>query len=167
MKQATLSLICILYAFFLNAQESSWTYKDRDDFISNCVTAASGGMSIDSAKHYCYCMMSILEKSYPDPKQVVELSDNDLSSPEWKAKIRACLGLPWPASFRANFMENCVGAAKAHLGEADARSYCDCMMYKVQLIYPNYVEADQISQETLASPAFQKLIRSCLPPKSD
>jgi hypothetical protein len=167
MKKAIFFLACLVLAAVARAQESRWSYKDRDEFVSNCVSTASEGMSIDSAKYYCYCMLATLEKEFPDPADVASISQADLSTPEWKAKVQACLGLAWPAWFREKFMKDCIGSAKEHLGESDAISYCDCMSFKIQLIYPNHLEADKLPAEVFESPEMQRLIRSCIPPKRD
>lgn len=164
MKKPFLLLLTGFIIQSASSQKSLWTYQDRTDFMTNCVEAANA-IGRDSAKFYCYCMMDKLEKKYPDPAVLSESPDIDLESPEWKKVIQGCLGQNWPNEYRKGFLASCVETAKANLGENEARNYCECMMFKLELRYPNYEDADNISSETLSSPEFQELIRSCLKPK--
>lgn len=147
------------------AQESKWSYKDRTDFILSCAEAANASMSLDSAKFYCYCMLGKMEIKFPDPAQALTVTEADLEKPEWKKMVRDCIGQNWSNEYRNGFMSSCVESAKPNLSEEDARSYCECMMFKIENKLPNSADADKISAETLQQPDWQKLILSCLKPK--
>src|SRR5687767_4897127 len=144
-------------------EKNGWTATDRGPFITECVKSAKAGMSEDSAKYYCYCMLEKVEKIYPDPtKATAVLNKNTLSSPEWKKIIMACMGAYWPAADRKDFMSSCIASATPSIGETKAASYCECMMYKIERRYPNINDANKITEETLSSPEFRALMRSCV-----
>src|SRR5688500_128136 len=109
MKRTILYLIVFLISInFTVAQENTWKYKDRTDFIVECVKAASEGMSTDSAKYYCYCMLSEIEEKYPNPADAAKLTPETFNSPEWKVIVRACLGSYWTSYQRNDFMTSCI-----------------------------------------------------------
>lgn len=161
MKMPILLLLTCFMTMQLFAQESNWTSKDRNDFVVECVKAAKAGMSEDSAKYYCYCMLTKIEAKYPDTKDAATISEADMASPEWRKMIESCLGKYWTNDQRNEFMFSCTSAA-TQLGEENAKYYCECMMYKIENKYHSYAEASKITAQTLQKPEWQKLIRSCL-----
>ena len=48
------------------------------------------------------------------------------------------------------------------LDEEKAKNYCECMLFKVELKYPNPEDAGTISEEDMKSPEWQKIIQGCL-----
>ncbi len=160
-------LLCLI-AFSMHsakAQESKWSYKDRTDFIRSCTETAQASISLDSAKFYCYCMLGKMEKKFPEPEKALTVTEEEMNSPEWKKMARDCIGQNWSNEYRNGFMYSCIESAKPNIGEEDARSYCECMMFKIENKLPNSADADKISAETLQQPDWQKLILSCLRPK--
>ncbi len=155
----------ILASFFFMGRavaQSAWKSADRGPFIEECVKAAGEGMSQDSAKYYCYCMLEKVEAAYPDPIEAGKLTADNFNSPEWKKIIAGCLGGYWKLHERKEFMSSCIDAAKASIGEEKANSYCECMMFKIENRYHSYTEASKITTETLSSPVWKKIIQSCL-----
>ena len=142
--------------------QKSWTAADRGPFIEECVKAAKSGMSEDSAKYYCYCMLEKVEEKYPDPAEAGKLDESAFNSPEWKKIIAGCLGGYWNNKDRNDFMSSCTEVAKASIGEEKAKAYCECMMYKIENRYPVYADATKITAEQLQSPDWKKIIQSCL-----
>lgn len=119
-------------------------------------------MSSDSARDYCHCMQAKLEKKFPD---VLDIEKGlDLNSPEMKSNIQDCLksGSTWTAKDRTDFLNECVGAARASLGEDKAKRYCACSLYKIERKYPDPAQAAEITEEVMASPDFKKMIQACL-----
>ena len=45
-----------------------WTDKDRSEFISGCVSRSIPDMGEDSARNYCRCMLTKVEKKYPNAR---------------------------------------------------------------------------------------------------
>jgi len=160
------SILIILVSCFIigktAGQDSRWKTTDRVPFITECVKAAKAGMSEDSAKFYCYCMLVKLEVKYPDPNDAGLITEETLNSPEFKKMINDCLGGYWKTEDRNDFMSSCIGAAKDGMGEEKARSYCECMMFKIEYRYPSYSEANKITKQTLETPEWKKMIQTCL-----
>lgn len=119
-------------------------------------------MSNDSARFYCYCMQEKMEVKYPNVTDANKITANELSSPEWIKEIKSCLGGTWPANERTEFLNSCVNSAKANLGETKAKNYCECMMFKIEKIYPDANEAAKITAEDFKTDYWQKLIKGCL-----
>lgn len=141
--------------------KKGWNSEDRQTFIAECIgTAISIGE--DSARFYCYCMQEKIEKKFPNVNDANKLTADDLEKPEWKNAARACLsGIgKWTAEDRADFITECVNAATATLGKEKAKSYCECMLYKVEKKFPDPNEAD-LDEDTLATPEWQKMIKDC------
>lgn len=172
MKKITLLLIT---AFFLavtgftqeggspaKPELNGWKQKDRADFISECVKAASAGMSLDSAKSYCHCMQDIMEEKYPDVNEAGAITAEEMQSEGWKKLITDCLRTYWTTQERADFLSECVAAATPNVGAARAASYCDCMLYKVQKFYPVFQNTTELTDEKLQSPQWKKIISTCL-----
>lgn len=118
-------------------------------------------MSVDTARFYCYCMQEKIEIKYPDTADMNKLTTTELSKPEWKKEINACLNGTWPAAEREGFLNSCIEQASS-LSTEQARNYCECMLYKVEKLYPNTSDLTKITDETLKSEAWQKLIKGCL-----
>jgi hypothetical protein len=172
MKKITILSAVILISFgFTRAQdpgapaggttrESKWTGADRSEFITECVNSAKSGMSEDSAKYYCYCMLTKVEEAYPDPKDIGELDEEALDTPEWVAKIEKCLGGYWPKSAREEFLTSCIKTATPKIGETKAVQYCECMMFKIEHRYPVFTDAINV-KDKLNTPEWKKVISSC------
>lgn len=119
-------------------------------------------MSVDSARHYCTCMLEKVEKMYPVAADAAKITAADFETPTWKKMIRECLTGQWGSKDRSDFMTNCVDAAKASLGESKAQSYCECMLYKVEKAYPIAADAGKLTAEVLAQPEWKKKVLDCL-----
>lgn len=169
MKNSTLFFLFILllpagsiFGQVAGSTVKGWTTKDRSEFMVECVKAAKDGLSEDSAKYYCYCMQSKIETKYPDVDEAAKITAQDLESPEWKKMVQSCLGGYWTSQQRTTFMADCIGSAKESIGTEKAKSYCECMMFKVQMKYPDFNDTNQLTAEKLQSPEWKKLIKNCL-----
>jgi hypothetical protein len=161
----TLLPLLILSSVTVYAQPpgvNNWTSKDRKDFVSSCIGTASAGMSVDSARHYCICMLDNIESMYPNSSDAAKISSEDLESPAWKKLVQQCLTGQWTSVEREEFISNCVSTAKEHIGEIKATSYCECMLYKVEKAFPDSADADKLTEKLLATPEWQKKLKECL-----
>lgn len=166
-----ISVILILSFLFTNnliAQQDTtskkgWPSEERAAFISSCINNAKASLSEDSARSYCYCMQEKIEKKYPAIAEAEKITAEDLESPAWKKEIEDCLkpASTWGTAERTEFVSNCVTNAKAGLGEEKAKSYCECMLFKIEKKYPNPLDAEKITAEALKSTDWQRLIRTC------
>lgn len=141
--------------------KKGWTSEDRHTFITECIgTAISIGE--DSARFYCYCMQEKIEKKFPNVEDANKLSADDLEKPEWKQSARECLtGIgQWTSEDRADFIYECVNAATDALGKEKAKSYCECMLFKVEREFPDPAKAD-LDEKTLETPKWKKLVKDC------
>ena len=164
------SLVSILFLSKSFAQEAGepkkkgWPSVERNAFITECIKTAKAGMSEDSAKSYCYCMLEKIEKKYPTIEEAGKITDADMQSAEWQKDVKDCLASisKWSAIDRSVFLSECVKSAKTGMNEEKAKSYCDCMMFKIEKKYPNPNDAADITEETLKSPEWKKMVQDCL-----
>lgn len=164
------SLISILFLSKSFAQEAGepgkkgWPSVERYAFITECVKSAKIGMSEDSARSYCYCMLEKIEKKYPTIEEAGKITDADMQSAEWQKDIKDCLASisKWSAIDRSDFLSECVKSAKTGMSEEKAKNYCECMMFKIEKKYPNPGDAAGITEETLKSPEWKKIVQDCL-----
>lgn len=64
----------------------------------------------------------------------------------------------WSKSGYDTFMGTCVDSAKDALGgETEARKYCDCSAYKLQIMYPDETTVGNVTQEEIT-----KIAEQCL-----
>lgn len=166
-KQCILSVL--LLCFFVtsligqtNGEKKGWPSSERYAFITECINTAEKNMSRDSARFYCYCMQEKIEAKYPDTADANKMTDKELSSPEWVKEIKSCIGGTWQKIEREEFVTSCINSAKASLGETKAKNYCECMMFKIEKIYPNANDAAKITAEDFKTEYWQKLIKGCL-----
>jgi hypothetical protein len=140
-----------------------WASSERASFISECTRTAKASMSEDSARHYCYCMEEMMEIKYPNSGDAGKITKEELQSPEWKKLINNCLTEShWNTKNRESFLSDCVNSAKTNLGDTKAKSYCECMLFKVEQHYPNPQDAGKLTPEVLASPEWKRIVRGCL-----
>jgi hypothetical protein len=159
--------VLILVTCKIFAQDTTgkkgWPSIERYSFISECIKTAKTSMSEDSARSYCYCMQEKIEKKYPTVEEAAKMTDADLNSPEWKKEIQNCLkpASTWSTKDRSDFLFECIKSAKEGVGEEKAKTYCECMLFKIEKKYPNPADAGNITDETLASPDWKKMIKDC------
>ncbi len=143
--------------------KKGWSPEDRADFITECIDVAKKNFSEDSARSYCYCMQEKVELKYPDIKEADKLTTTVLQSPEWQAKLKDCLSFSkWSDADRYEFLDECIQAAKESIGEKKANSYCGCMLYKIERMYPDPKDTDKLTDEVMAGPTWKKIIQACL-----
>jgi hypothetical protein len=146
-----------------NAQKTTkWTADQRNAFMKECVEEAKTGMSLDSADHYCSCMIGKIEQKNMSYDSANQLTTEMLESKEWQDLILECLHLGWNHTERSEFMSSCIPAASNGMSADSARKYCACMQLKLENKYPDYTKASKLTAETFQSPEMKKEIRDCL-----
>ncbi len=144
-------------------EKKGWPSAERYGFISECIKTAQKAMSEDTARFYCYCMLFKMEEKHPTVEEAATITEDQLQSEEWQKEIKACLTGYWTGMDRNDFLKECINSAKAGLGEEKAKNYCECMLYKVEVKFPKSSDAtEQLTEETLNSPEWKKIIQSCL-----
>lgn len=165
-KNIPLLIISLLLAagklFAQTGENKGWPSADRYSFISECIKTAKTAFSLDSARFYCYCMQEKVEARYPKAEDVDSLTEETMNSPEWQKEIQNCLRGFWGTKDRDTFLSECIVAAMEGLDAEKAKNYCECMLFKVELKYPNPEDAGTISEEDMKSPEWQKIIQGCL-----
>lgn len=159
-----ISLLFISKSFSQQAGEKKgWPSIERYSFISECIKEAKSGMSEDSARFYCYCMQERVETKYPTIEQAAKITEADMQSEAWQKDIKSCLGGFWGTSEREAFLTECMETAKkAVVSEEKSKTYCECMLFKVEIKYPNPIDAGILTPEKLNSPEWKKIIKGCL-----
>ena len=62
-----------------SGENEGWTRSNQNEFMSNCVGEANKSMVQDKAEDYCSCMMGKLQKRYPNPNDVSDLTESDMT----------------------------------------------------------------------------------------
>jgi hypothetical protein len=169
MKKILLTCLVISFLFISNsfAQETGekkgWPSIERYSFISECIKEAKSGLSEDSARFYCYCMQEKVETNYPTIEQAAKITEADMQSETWQKDIKSCLGGFWGTAEREAFLTECMESAKKDNSNFEkSKSYCECMLYKVEIKYPNPIDAGVLTPEKLNTPEWKKIIQGCL-----
>jgi len=156
------------------AEGANWSSSDISDFTNECVNAAvKKGLEKSTSQTYCNCMLRKLTTQYPDKNDAAKI---DMESPVIKAMIEDCGGVAtqnpstssssqgWSRKQELDFVNGCVREAKnGGMEDLDAQSYCDCMQYKIEKLYPSFADANKLSEADLKKPSMQKMIQDCLP----
>jgi len=89
-----LALILPTLVFSQDKTKSTWTPKDRTDFINSCAETAKASLGVDTAKYYCACMQAKVEEIFPSVDAANKgLTDEVLATQEWQNRILECLKL--------------------------------------------------------------------------
>ncbi|MEO7922110.1 MAG: hypothetical protein ABIR30_00370 [Chitinophagaceae bacterium] len=144
------------------AKKKGWPSTERYAFISECIKAASVGMSVDSARFYCYCMQEKVETKYPLVEDAAKLSKEDMETPEWQKKINECLGGGWTDKDRAGYLADCTAKAGKTMTGDKAKNYCECMLFKLETKYPKAADAAGLPAAYFQSAEWKKLTQSCM-----
>ncbi len=59
----------------------------------------------------------------------------------------------WPQKEKDAFNEQCVKGAETSMGEAKAKSYCSCMLTKIEAKYPEAANASKLDVATMTEMA--------------
>jgi len=149
---------------------SSWKASEIREFLNSCVNkAVSKGSGKAVAEEYCSCMQKKLEKRYPDTKDLVGL---DLESPSITRMAEDCrtdaqekeggTKSGWSRADVMEFVNSCVDEAeRGGMESLDAQSYCDCMQYKLEKLYPDPEDVAVMTEADFRTPSMKRMIRDC------
>ena len=143
-------------------EKKGWPSVERAGFITECVTTAKANMSEDAAKYYCYCMQEKVETKYPAIEEAAKITSSDMQSPEWQRDINSCLKGTWGAKDRSKFITECIASSSEGVGAEKAKTYCECMLFKIEVRFPDPADADKLTAEKLSTPEWKKIIQGCL-----
>ena len=155
-----------------------WSEKDNNKFFVDCMSGFVNNQ--DMGKKICPCALEKFQKKYSSYndvetksneaegnrigaqcKQELNIDDNNVEVDNDKSNYNADSG--WPEIEIKEFVTNCVKAAEKNGMEyLDAQSYCDCMQYKLEKLYPN-VRDSRLTNLNMESSAMKKMVKSCLP----
>ncbi|HMU47747.1 MAG TPA: hypothetical protein PKC72_15355 [Chitinophagaceae bacterium] len=158
-------LLPVFFAGIVAAQtgeKKRWPSSERYSFIAECINSAKPALSQDTARFYCYCMLEKVEGKYPDIAEASKITDDELAKPEWQKEIVECLSGTWTSEGREAFLSNCVRVATENVGEKKAQTYCECMLYKIERMYPSEEDAAKITEEDLTSEFWKKMVKDCM-----
>lgn len=175
------------HEFTAEEPTARWSTPDIDAFEQKCLETLNGNR--ETAFVVCPCLLNKMQIRYGSLREMDEMS----TSAEGEKMAKECMeGMPqppaqnldpenqqnagddseystrgkWSSMEVKKFVDECVGAAeKGGMEYLDAQSYCDCMQYKIERIYPRASDADRITKADLSTPEMKKMIRSCLPGK--
>jgi hypothetical protein len=142
--------------------KKGWPSNERYAFITECVNAASAGMSVDSARFYCYCMQEKIEDKFPIVQDAAKLTAEDMQTDEWKKNINACLGGTWSDKDRIAYLADCKTKASKLMTAEKAGNYCECMLFKLEKKYPNAADAMGLPASYFESDEWKRMVKSCV-----
>jgi len=150
-------------------QSNSWSNSDIRSFNEQCLTTVNNNEEI--AKSFCPCLLEKFQNKYSSLAEM----DRKASEEEGKSVAEECMALikgnndnntnvsrGWPQSEKDAFISNCVTNAMAKgNGRSLAQNYCDCMLNKMETLFPDINDAARLTDEDLESPAMKKMISDC------
>jgi hypothetical protein len=142
-------------------EKKGWPSSERYNFIRECINTAKKNLREDAARFYCYCMQEWIESKYPTIEEAGTITEDDMNSPTFQKKVKECQVGTWTAESRNEFLTECKNSAK-EMGEEKARSYCECMLFKVEKAYPNAADTNKLTEDVLATPVWKKRIEACV-----
>jgi hypothetical protein len=62
------------------APTAAWSQDVQDAYVNSCFESAKGGMKEDVAKEYCNCTLGKIMAKYPDPTELQNLGQDEITS---------------------------------------------------------------------------------------
>ena len=143
MKIATLVFaFCILLSC---SEHKGWTESDKRSFIEKCIADNKTAIGEDKVNEYCKCMQEKakeLHENYSDIDQLSMSENLDISN--------ECAPKGWSKDEETIFMSNCTESFISNGGDTTkAAPYCDCMMQKLKVKYPDVTKTSSIPNEEI------------------
>lgn len=126
-----------------------WSASERATFVKSCVDGL--GWSKDSSEAYCNCAADKVEKMYPTAADVEKLTDAQATDMAKECLKLNSFGTTWTESERKTFMDNCVGKTEEEKAGGANDGYCKCMLDKIEKLYPNPIDAGNITSEQMTT----------------
>ncbi|MCX6316166.1 MAG: hypothetical protein NTW29_02670 [Bacteroidetes bacterium] len=133
--------------------ESAWSASDIKKLEDQCAETFKDRPE-EGAK-MCPCLIEKFSKLYSSYAEM----DRKTSFEEGKRLGNECrkelggnsgevsnTGSNWPQSEKDGFISSCVGSAmKKGKSRAVSQSYCDCMLNRIESLYPDYKQASNLT----------------------
>jgi hypothetical protein len=142
-------ILFVLYLFAGCNDEKGWSERNKQAYISSCVTDNRSAIGEKQVKAYCECMQKRVQEKYPDYR------DADKLTMSQNLEItNACALKGWSDDEKKVFMNSCAETRQT-MGDnkEQAATYCDCMMQKIQEKYPDVTKTGNIPNEEMTAMA--------------
>lgn len=144
----------------INDCMQSWTSKDKNDFIRECIATATESLGAEKASFYCNCMQIKVEVKYPTVGEAGKITETDLQSAEFQKMITDCMG-GWSGAEKVVFTNDCLKEAKKTMSDLTASKYCDCALSKVESRLPVFSDAQYLIPDKINSPYWKQVLLDC------
>lgn len=136
---------------------SDWSASDIRKYNELCDESFKDKGEI--GKYMCDCLLEKFQKMYSSYAEMDRKTSYDEGArlgkecrKEWDEKNGSKSGVSsgsgWPQSERDAFISSCVSnAMKKGQSRSVSQSYCDCMLNKMESLYPDINEAANLSDE--------------------
>lgn len=131
-----------------SGSQNGWTDEERHGFLSSCTSQLPWGQ--DSSQTYCACMLQKIERMFSTAEEANQLSPAKTLELAKQCFVQFRPAASWTDAEEAAFIKECEPKAAKSMGEEKARSYCACMLEKVEKAYPNPVEASNVTIEQIS-----------------
>lgn len=128
--------------------KGGWTAAEQKSFLGSCVK--SSNMGEEKGTVYCNCMLAKLMKLYPKASDASAMSQEKMID-----LAKECLGTNrrgdsvWTANERTVFLRECTTNAVKSMGPAKTKTYCNCMLGKIEKAFPNPADTGKMTEEEL------------------
>lgn len=161
---ATLSFSFIVVNTNFDNTDGGWTKTEKDSFMKSCTDKLDGTEGIN-AEAYCSCMLTKIMKKYPSPTDALNIDQDWMKSEATKClgstekddkkkpkKKKQSKNATWAKEYQDNFLTTCIESSK---GEAsiDGPSYCNCMLEKIMVKYPNPNNLEEMDEDWMVKEA--------------
>jgi hypothetical protein len=156
-----------------NFGNSSWTETDKNKFLKECAASFDESQG-DLPNKICPCVLQKMEKeftSYSEADSKGGEAAGQRIALQCKDEIvgktdntNTHVAGGWPQVEKTAFITNCVTNATAggKISRTVAQNYCDCMLNKMETLYPDIQDAGKLTEEEMNSPAMVKMAKDCL-----
>jgi hypothetical protein len=127
---------------------STWTMEDRQAFVVSCLSEP--GLRQDSAQNYCSCMQEKIEKSYPNVAEAYKLTQEEAVEMAKACFAQISVTRSWGEIERNLFINECMNGTNKTMEQENARSYCTCLLEKLEKQFPNVFAVGNASGELLS-----------------
>ena len=145
----------------------SWSERDISKFNVECMSGF--GENQEMGKKICPCALEKFQKKYASYSEVetksseaegkrigaqckeeLDITDNNNSNEDVDDDKSNYAVRGWPQVERDGFMTNCEkNAIKAGQSRLVAQSYCECMLDKMETLYPDINDAAKLTESQL------------------
>ena len=147
-KTATQQKVKVVTTDTISLGNGNWTAAEQKSFVNSCVRSSNMGDAKGTA--YCNCMLSKLMKIYPKASDASAMSQEKMID-----LAKECLGAnrrgdsAWTANERTAFLKECSANAVKSMGPEKTKTYCNCMLVKIEKAFPNPADTGKMTTEEL------------------